>query len=189
MDRRLLAPLLGLGLAVAVVGGIVLASGRDDGEIVVLDEPGEYQQPGIGTNAPLAGSPLAPATVRDLEGNEVEVSSLTGEPLVINVWFSACPPCKRELPTFAAAHATYGDRVRFVGINTQDSAELTRSFAASLGVTYELLRDPDGEFLVANGIAAFPTTLLVAPDGIVVRQRAGEMSQAELEAAIEELLG
>lgn len=181
--------MLGLALAVAVVGGIALASsGGDDTETVVLDEPGEYQQPGIGTNAPLAGSPLPAATVEDLEGNDVEISSLTGQPLVINVWFSTCPPCKRELPAFAAAHATYGDRVRFVGINTQDSPELTRSFAAERGVTYELLRDPDGEFLVANGIATFPTTLLVDTDGTVVRQRAGEMSQAELEAAIEELL-
>lgn len=188
MDRRLLAPLLALGLAVAVVGGIVVASDGDDTETVVLDEPGEYQLPGIGTNAPLAGTPLGEATVVDLEGNDVDISSLIGRPLVINVWFSTCPPCKRELPAFAAANATYGDRVRFVGINTQDSPERTRSFAAELGVTYELLRDPDGEFLVANGIAAFPTTLLVDADGTVVRQRAGEMTQAELEAAIEELL-
>ena len=190
MNRRFVAPFAALGIVVAVVIGVVaLAAGDDtDDDTIVLDTPGEYQAPGIATNAPLAGAPLPDAMIEDLDGNEVSVSSLVGEPMVINVWFSACPPCKRELPAFAAVHAEYGDQVRFVGINTVDSASTTASFAADLGVTYELFRDPDGNFLVANGISAFPTTLFVSADGTVVRQRAGELSQAELTQIVEELV-
>ena len=187
MDRRLIAPLVALGIVGIAVGVVAITSG-DDGDTLVLDEPGEYQQPGIGTNAPLTGSTLTDATVVDLDGAELQVASLLGRPMVINVWYSTCPPCKRELPAFAAAHSTYGDRVRFVGVNTFDDAETTRSFAADYGVEYELVRDPNGEFISANRVAAFPTTLFVAPDGTITRQRAGELSEAELTEFIEELL-
>ena len=61
-------------------------------------------------------------------------------------------------------------------------------FADEIGVTYELLRDPDGELLVANGIATFPTTLFVDANGIVVKQISGEVSIEVLTSAIEELL-
>ena len=34
--------------------------------------------------------------------------------MVVNVWYSTCPPCARELADFAAVHAEIGDEVRFV---------------------------------------------------------------------------
>lgn len=168
-------------------------SSSDDGDAgdldVVLDVPGEYQTPGIGTNAPLQGKRLTAADVLDLSGEAIDVSRLLdGRPLLINFWFSNCQPCKREMPALAAANRVYGDRVRFVGINPQDTAETTRSFATDMGVGYELFRDPNGEFVVATGVATFPTTLFVDASGVVRVQKAGELSSADIESALEQLL-
>ena len=60
-------------------------------------------------------------------------------------------------------------------------------FARDLGVDYELLYDTDGEFLVATGLNAFPVTLFVNADGMVVRQT-GALTQDELEQYVQELL-
>lgn len=179
------------GTVAALVTTVVIiaaADGPDDLD-VVLDVPGEYQTPGIATNAPVEGLTLAHAAILDLTGGSVDSRSLIdGRPLLINFWFSTCQPCKREMPALQAAFRTYGDRVRFVGINAQDSPEITRSFAEDLGIDYELLRDPDGEFVVANGVATFPTTLFVDADGRIVVQAAGELSTADIESALRELL-
>lgn len=191
MSRRIVPLLAGLVAGVAAVVAVfaIADDARTDTD-VVLDEPGEYQEPGIPTNAPLTGERLGVATVVDLDGNEVDTGSLLdGRPLLVNFWFSNCQPCKREMPALQAAFLRYGDTVRFVGVNTQDSETITRSFADDVGVTYELLRDPDARLVTVNGVATFPTTLFVAPDGTVVRQIAGEVSAAELTTALDELVG
>lgn len=188
--------------AVALLSGIGVAAAvsvvsDDDGSVpvdAVLDEPGVYQDPGIGTNAPLAGKPLADAPLTELDGTRTTLQAVlaaaNGRPLVVNVWFSTCQPCKRELPHFAAVSADLGDEVAFLGINPNDTADTARSFAAQFGVTYPTYLDPDGAVLTANGIATFPSTLFVRADGTVARLKAGEISEDELRRTIdEELLG
>ncbi len=185
----LIALLAGLA-ATTVVIALGIAGSSDDSNDVVLDEPGEYQQPGIPTNAPLAGRELNTASVLDLEGGEVDVATLIdGRPLLVNFWFSNCQPCKREMPALQRAFEAFGADVRFVGVNTQDSESITRSFAEDVGVTYELLRDPDGRLVTANGVATFPTTLLVGADGTILEQVAGEISDEDLTRMLSGAIG
>jgi len=183
----LLAGLAAVALVIAIGSNLGDNEQRTD---VVLDEPGEYQEPGIPTNAPLAGTDLENAVVIDMSGQELDTATLSdGRPMLINFWFSNCQPCKREMPALQQAWASYGDKVRFVGVNTQDSESITRSFASDVGVEYELVRDPDGRFVTANGIATFPTTLFVRADGTIVEQVAGEISVDDLTRALSELMG
>ncbi|MFZ9427208.1 MAG: TlpA family protein disulfide reductase [Ilumatobacteraceae bacterium] len=183
----LLAGLAAVALVISIGSNL---GDNDQSTDVVLDEPGEYQQPGIPTNAPLAGTALENAVVIDMAGNELDTATLSdGRPMLINFWFSNCQPCKREMPALQQAWASYGDTVRFIGVNTQDSESITRSFASDVGVEYELVRDPDGRFVTANGIATFPTTLFVRADGTIVEQVAGEISIDDLTRALSELMG
>lgn len=184
-----------LALAVLVAIGLGAwwsATSDDDSTVavddVIMDRPGEFQEPTIATNAPVKGTPLPVVDLTTEAGDTLSTASFQGSPTVVNVWFADCPPCRRELPAFAAAHALYGDRVRFVGVNPRDDAARARAFADERGVRYESYLDPDGRFLTAAGIATFPTTLLVAPDGSIVVQRAGEVTQDELERLIDEWL-
>ena len=55
--------------------------------------------------------------------------------MVVNLWYSTCPPCARELADFAAVDAEVGDDVRFVGVNPYDTATTMTRFAADRGVT------------------------------------------------------
>ena len=172
--------------AIVIVGPLQRDSNQTD---VVLDQPGVYQEPGIGTNAPVVGKQLKNANVRALDDQVVETASLftTGKPVLINYWFSNCQPCKREMPALQAAFEKFGDRVSFVGINTQDSPEVARSFVNDIGVTYEILRDPNGESVVANGVSTFPTTFFVNAAGTVIKQVAGELTADDIAAAFSEL--
>jgi thiol-disulfide isomerase/thioredoxin len=181
-------------LLVSVVGGWVWSQLGDDGgdvapddDRIVLDQPGVFQEPTIATNAPVGGTPFPDVVVQTVNGDDVRTGELIGMPMVVNVWFTTCPPCRRELPAFAAVHQSLGDQVRFVGINPRDDGPAAVSFAAERGVSYETLLDPDGQFLAAAGIGTFPSTLFVAADGTIVAQRAGEIDQATLEAVIDEV--
>jgi thiol-disulfide isomerase/thioredoxin len=191
--RRLFVGSILAAIVVSVLGGWLLSRDDDDtGGIaavddIVLAKPGTSQIPSIGTNAPVQGTTLPTVDLSTNDGGTVGTTDLLGQPLVINVWNSTCGPCKKELPAFAAVHAEYGDRVRFVGVNTLDVPEVNESFARERGVQYELLRDVEGAFTDAVGIATQPVTLFVAADGTIVRQT-GVLDEATLQQYVDELL-
>jgi len=188
--RRVLT-IIAAGAVILFVAVTLIARGSDDVDSVVLDQPGVYQEPGIAVNEDLAGSRLSQAVLETAEGTAITVDDLLsrGRPVLINLWYSTCQPCKREMPALQAAFAEFGDRIDFIGINPQDSAATMTSFADEVGVGYELFRDPNGSFTVANGIATYPTTLLVSRDGLVIDQIAGELSSDEIRDAVSILLG
>ena len=166
-----------LAVAVVVVGGFAWSqTSADDAPAVdvLLDDSQDRAIPedvsGIPTNDAMEGKPLPEAVVLDAAGNEISTLSFLGQPTVINFWFSTCVPCERELPDFAEVHAEAGDDVRFIGINTIDSAPVMERFAGERGVTYELYQDTFAEFVEVVGIAAFPQTLFVTSDGEIIDQ-------------------
>ena len=174
---RLLAGSLAVAVVVSAVGGYVWSQTvADDSPVAdaVLDDSQDRTIPdevsGIPTNDSVEGEPLPAAVVLDAAGGEISTQSFLGQPTVINFWFSTCVPCERELPDFAEVHAEVGDDVRFIGINTIDSAPVMERFASERGVTYELYQDTFAEFVEAVGIAAFPQTLFVTSDGQIVDQ-------------------
>lgn len=184
-------------LAIALVGSIAAGwawsvldrPGADDGmgDSVTLPRATSPGDATIGTNAALDGEPFPAATVGLIDGTTISTAELLGSPLVVNIWGSTCGPCQRELPDLAAAHTTYGDRVRFVGISYLGASEREEAFARDRGVDYELFYDDNGEFITAAGVAAFPVTLFVTADGTVVEQT-GVLDEAKLSAIIEEAL-
>lgn len=176
----LIAAVVSLGL-----GWAIARTGSDSSGGTADETQSQLQPPTIETNAVVKGELLPDVKVQMLDGTDVEVRSLVGQPMVINVWGSTCVPCQKELPDFAAAHLTYGDQVRFVGISFLGASDREESFARDRGVQYELLYDGDGAFINDVGIAAFPVTLFVSADGVIVRQT-GQLDEAALTQFIED---
>jgi peroxiredoxin len=185
--RRMLAAFGGVVLGLTVVG-VVLAFVGDDNDVdgeFVLDQPGIYSEPV--TTIDQSGKPLPDVELQDANGQPVALHSFTGEPLVINIWYSTCVPCARELRDFAQVSDELGDSVQFVGVDPVDQADTMVSFAAERGVEYPLLRDADGELLTSAQVATFPTTLFVSPEGRIVHQT-GAIEAEDLRRAIAEHL-
>ena len=170
MRRRLIAAVVGVVIGLAIVGG-ALALTRDGDDVdgtFVLDEPGVYGEPV--TTIDQSGKQLPDARLSDADGQPVALRSLLGRPLVVNIWYSSCAPCARELRDFAGVSQELGDSVQFVGVNPVDDATKMQEFADARGVDYPLLLDHDGDLVTQADVAAFPTTLFVSPDGRIVHQ-------------------
>jgi peroxiredoxin len=170
--------------AVVVIGGFawVQAQADDDGDeydAVLADPQTVVTFPTDGlTNGMVAGEPFPDVSLVDRDGNEVTSADLIGEPMVVNLWYSSCAPCAKELPDFATVDAEVDD-VTFVGVNTIDSVDEMERFAGERGVEYELLRDQRAELVDGIGAVAFPITLFVTSDGTIVEQ-SGPIDEGEL---------
>jgi cytochrome c biogenesis protein CcmG/thiol:disulfide interchange protein DsbE len=180
--RRFLLSALAV-LVVSVAGGWLLSRAGDDptaSDGVVVLRPGSTDQdPTIGTNAANTGKAFPEIALESLDGKTVSIGTSNGRPFIVNFWYSTCEPCKREMPALVAAREKYG--IDIIGVNPRDSADAARDFADDYGITYTLLRDPNGASLVALGIGTFPMTYLVAGDGTILEQHAGEITADDLD--------
>ncbi|WP_336031490.1 TlpA family protein disulfide reductase [Geodermatophilus sp. FMUSA9-8] len=114
-------------------------------------------------------------------GGDVALADLGGRPALVNLWASWCGPCREELPLLQAAHDRYGDRVGFLGVNTEDTRPAAVSLLTDLGVTYAQVVDEDKALMTALAVPGLPVTLAVAADGRVVDRQVGEVSAERLE--------
>ena len=179
--RRFLLLAVGV-LVVSVAGGWLLSRAGEDpsSEGVIVLRPGSTaQDPTIGTNAPNLGKVFPVIELESLDGDPVTLGDAKGLPFLVNFWYSTCEPCKREMPALVGAQKKFG--IDIVGINPRDTAQAARDFADDYGITYQLLRDPNGKSLVALGVGTFPMTYLVGGDGTILEQHAGEITTDDLD--------
>ena len=143
----------------------------------------------IATNQDNIGIHLAEVDLTTLTGASISTKLFLGSPVVLNIWYSSCEPCRREMPVLAKAHQQYGDKIRFIGINIQDTAQVAKDFYNKYGADFELYLDTNGRFIGATGIATAPVTLAINQEGVIIDQIAGELSSARLDELVRELLG
>lgn len=117
-----------------------------------------------------------------LDGRTLAVSSLRGNVVVLNVWASWCQPCQAESPALVALAGTTGSRVRFVGLDENDTTSAARAFLRPIGSTYPQL--PDRGLLLAKLSrwlpAAVPGSLVLDPRGRVAARVVGPVTAAQL---------
>lgn len=125
--------------------------------------------------------------LQDLDGQTVTLADFRGRLVLLNFWASWCGPCRGETPDLQALQARVGGAgFTVVGVNQQETASDARSFAAQFGVTYPVLLDRSGEVSNAYRVGrGLPVSVLVGPDGVVLRTYIGRVSAEDL-AAIED---
>ncbi|KAA0019541.1 redoxin family protein [Salinicola corii] len=133
-----------------------------------------------------AGLPSIPLTA--LDGSQVTLTTVlqaSDRPMVVNLWASWCPPCRREMPMLAQAQQARDD-VSFVFVNQGESIDAVETFLQRESLSLDhLYRDPNMDFGQAVGAMAMPTTLYYDTDGQLVDTHFGELSRATLDRSLE----
>jgi len=173
-QTRQLVLVLGSVLAIsAILVVFVLApSGADEGTAGVED--------------PTVTNPAPEVELVDFNGETLRLSDFEGRPVVLNFWASWCPPCIAEMPDFERVNQAVGDRVIFIGVNFQDDADQAARLAVETGVTYRLVRDPQGLIFQKFDGLGMPTTVFIDASGSVREVVTGQMSESQLRAKIAE---
>ncbi len=130
--------------------------------------------------------PGPPAVLlRNLDGAAIDLATFRGRPLVLNLWASWCPPCRREMPLLADAQARHAD-VQFVFVNQGEEAPQIRRFLRAHDLALRnVLSDRLRQAGVATGSSAMPTTLFFNREGELVVRHVGEIDAPALAAALE----
>lgn len=131
---------------------------------------------------------LPTAALTTLAGASTDLASIAkGKPLVVNLWASWCPPCRREMPVLATAQQRESD-VTFVFANQgEDSAAAQRYLSVGGLRLSNVVLDPETALGRAIGSSALPTTLFYDGSGQLVDSHLGELSAASLASKLNRL--
>ena len=131
------------------------------------------------------GTRLPELVLRNANGESVELSSYQGGPLVINLWATWCPPCRREMPVLQNAQQQHQE-VTFLFVNQGESMQSVSTFLETQGLNLSnVLFDSGGQLAQKVGSMALPTTLFYSAEGRLLGSHLGELSQASLARAME----
>lgn len=114
------------------------------------------------------------------QGSPVDLASVRGTPLVVNVWASWCPPCIEELPLLREMSEKYGPDVRFLGIDLQDDEASALRMLEEFGVTFPSVVDRDGVVRASLGVPGPPVTFFIGADGIITGRWDGLLPSEEV---------
>lgn len=119
-------------------------------------------------------------TGTDLDGDVVDLAELRGAPVVVNIWWSDCPPCRVEQPDLNEAAAELGDQVVFLGLNIRDaSPEKAQAFVRNFDVPYPSVYSPDGTALLSFAGTlnprSIPSTVVLDHEGRIAASVQGRI--------------
>ncbi len=132
------------------------------------------------------GVELPTGTFEALRGNDVTLQNIEG-PVVLNLWATWCPPCRREMPMMLEL-ATQSDGATFVFANQGEGVAQIGRFLAAEGLGAEhIVLDRQMDLMTALGAKGLPATLIFDRTGALVQSHTGEISRAVLERALSEV--
>ena len=117
--------------------------------------------------------------LRDLAGEQVDLRSLEGHPVVLNFWAEWCAPCRRELPVFDRWNEELAAQgVRFVAVSIDREARKAKRMADTMGLRLPLYHDGPSGLAAELDLPSLPTTYLLAADGSTVYVSSGSSDEA-----------
>lgn len=124
--------------------------------------------------------PMPDLQLTTLDGQAVSLNAYAGQPVVLNLWASWCPPCRREMPVFEQAQTEFSD-IAFVMINQGESAQQAQRFLDSeqLSLT-DVLLDRTSQAMQSMSSRGLPTTLFFDEQGRLVDSHIGEITMPSL---------
>ena len=117
-------------------------------------------------------------TVTDVHGETYNLFSILddGKHVIIDFFFTTCPPCIASVPIINQAYTDYGcnaAEVVFLSIDAGDTDAQVLQYENSYGGLLPSISGVNGGGDAVNsiyGIGAYPTVVLIAPDRTILEQ-------------------
>jgi cytochrome c-type biogenesis protein len=160
---------------------IVIAKGKSPSNVSTASS-----QPSASPTA-LANEP--DVTFKDLQGNDVALSSLKGKVVLVNFWGTWCEPCRGEIPILIKMQQAYSSKgFTILGVATNDDEKAVDPFIHNtqfnvdghqMTMNYPIVMGSDDISTKFGGLLGMPTSFLISRDGKIIKRYIGAFANAD----------
>ena len=135
----------------------------------------------------VAQAQLPAVTLKTIDGATVQTETLSndGKPFIIDFFATWCKPCNRELSAIAEVYDEWqeetGVKIFAVSIDQAQNINKVKPLVDENEWEYDVLLDPNSDFLKALGGQMIPYVVVVDGNGNIVSKHSGYTDGAENE--------
>src|SRR5579862_2775927 len=118
------------------------------------------------------------------------IASLRGRFVILDFWTEGCINCIQIIPTLRRIEQKWPDKVVVIGVHSpkfanEKRAASVRDAIARYDIRHPIIHDPEMTIWRAYGVQAWPTLVVIGPDGKVIGMVPGEPDPDRMIAAID----
>ncbi len=114
-------------------------------------------------------------TLKDIKGNDFQLSSLRGKYVILDFWGSWCIWCIKGMPKMKEYYSKYAGKFEIVGVDCNDTEAKWKAAVEKHQLPWIHVYNPKGSNVLDQyAIQGFPTKIVVGPDGKIVKTIVGE---------------
>ena len=132
---------------------------------------------------PQAGDPAPEFQAVSLDGERtVSLADYKGQTLLVNLWATWCAPCRFETPYLQSVYEENQDRglmIVGVSVDSPSALDLVNEFLEEMGVTYDILLDPQ---MLSTDVflpIGYPASYLIDREGVIRFTRLGPIAEED----------
>ena len=126
--------------------------------------------------------PAPDFTLKSKQGENIKLSDLRGQVVMINFWASWCGPCRQEMPFLEQIYKRYKPMgFTLLGVNVEEDSLAANDMLDEVKVTFPILYDTKSAVSEKYNVDAMPSTVLVDRDGNLRHLHRGYVPGTEVE--------
>jgi thiol-disulfide isomerase/thioredoxin len=124
--------------------------------------------------ADLTGKDAPAFSVQGIDGKRYTSADLRGKTVMLDFWATWCGPCRASMPSMEKLYKDYKDRGLIVlAVNVAEDLAVVDEFLKKTPIAYPVVLSGESKILETYQVNAYPTFVLIGPDGKVVAHEIG----------------
>jgi thioredoxin-like negative regulator of GroEL len=121
-------------------------------------------------------------------GETVSNTSLNGKIVVFDFWATWCGPCRESVGELRDLAKQYAGRLTLISVSADEDKNAWSTFIDKHNMSWQQIFDGDGQMQRKFNVRAFPTYLVVMPDGAIAKRLQGLNPQQTIAGRLREEL-
>lgn len=123
----------------------------------------------------------------------LSLAALKGKIVLLDFWTYGCINCIHIIPDLKKLEAKYPNNLVVIGVHSakfdnEKDTENIRKIILRYGIEHPVVNDADFKIWQSYAVNAWPTQVLIDPNGYIIRQLSGEGNFAEIDEVITQII-
>jgi len=171
--------ILGLGLGIIIFFGFYKPE-----EVPFQNDPLQGME---ALSDPSVDNPAPDFKLNSLSGNQIQLKDYRGQIVLLNFWATWCAPCRLEMPVLQNRAEQFVGEFAVVAINNAENSTDVQAYIDELGLSFEVLLDPEAEVQHLYMVRGYPTTYILDAEGLIRVKHIGLLTEEQLDGYLHDL--